>query len=291
MTTGHHRLIVGFDGSSASAAAVRWAAAEADIRGVALRVLTCSAVPVEVDFYGFGATSRAALEQLLSAARAKHPGVELAAVATYLDPRDVLIDEAASADLLVVGESGARMARGWLCGSVVQQAVRKSPCPVVIARAVPKARTGRIVAGIDSSAAGDGVVDWATDEADRRDAELVIVHAWQYPDVATDLESARARDLTRVDGRCALDRAVERSRARGRGPVRGELVEGTATDALLDASRDADIVAVGSRGRGGFRSFVSDSVAISLAEHALCPVAVVHPIRECLDVGPNCSGG
>lgn len=285
MTSRHDRVIAGFDGSPASAAAVRWAAAEADIRRSALRVLTCSAVPVEVDFYGFGARRRAELEQLLSEARAKHPTIEIGAVATYLDAHDVLIDEAATADLLVVGESGAGLARGWVCGSVAQQVVRNSPCPVVVVRAAPEARTGRIVVGVDGSAAADAVVDWATDEADRRRAELVIVHAWQYPYGAADLGSAQARDLTRIDGQCVLDRAVERSRARGRSPVRGELVEGTATQTLLDASRDADMVAVGSRGRGGFRSIVSGSVAISLAEHAFCPAVVVHPIRARADVG------
>lgn len=55
----------------------------------------------------------------------------------------------------------------------------------------------------------------------------------------------------------------------------GELAEGSATQALLDAAEQADLLVVGSRGRGGFRSMILGSVAHAVSAHASCPVAVV----------------
>nr|WP_205528367.1 universal stress protein [Desertimonas flava] len=82
-------------------------------------------------------------------------------------------------------------------------------------------------------------------------------------------------DLTRVDAALVLDRALERCRDRGRGAVRGELVEGPPARSLLEHADHADLVVVGSRGRGGFRSLLFGSVAHRVAEHAACPVVVV----------------
>jgi nucleotide-binding universal stress UspA family protein len=131
--------------------------------------------------------------------------------------------------------------------------------------------------GTDGSASAHAAVLWAVDEADRRDAELVIVHAWEYP-YSTELGSPEAFDMTRVDAALLLEDAVATARDRGRGTVSGRLVNGAPAKAILDEAAGADLVVVGSRGRGGFRSLLFGSVAHRVAEHAPCPVVIVRAV-------------
>ncbi len=269
------RVVVGFDGSPSSVAAVDWAAEEAAARGSALRVVTCSAVPASVDFYAVGTRQAQSLSDVVSTVRGRHPDLVVEQATTHLDPRDALIDEAADADLLVVGSSESGMAKAWLLGSVPRTAARRSPCPVIVVRGEWQQPPRRIVIGVDSSSAAAAAVEWASAEANRHGAEILVVHAWQRPGDAG--QSVRARDLARADAQCILDLAVNRCRERSGGLVRGELVQGSAAAALIEASVDADLLAVGSRGRSGFRTMLFGSVALSVSEHAACPVAVSHP--------------
>jgi len=133
----------------------------------------------------------------------------------------------------------------------------------------------RIVVGIDSPSPPGGVVDWAADEAGRHDAELVIVHAWQP--TRPPGRSLRDNALAQADARCAIDLTVRRCQTRAACTVRGELIEGEPADVLSVASRGADLVVVGSRGRSGFITMLFGSVATSIVELADCPVAVIPP--------------
>jgi nucleotide-binding universal stress UspA family protein len=133
----------------------------------------------------------------------------------------------------------------------------------------------RIVVGVDSSRAAAAAVDWASEEAERHGADLVVVHAW-LPD-GDNGRSTRTRDLARADAQCVVDLAVRRCRERTGGVVQGQLVEGCASAALTEASSTADLLVVGSRGRSGFRTMLFGSVAIFVTEHAHCPVSVNHP--------------
>lgn len=116
---------------------------------------------------------------------------------------------------------------------------------------------------------------WAADEADTRQANLVVVHAWDYPYRMTTEGLAPGSDLARVDAAIVADRAVEEAREMMAGPVTSRLVEASAVQALLDAAETADLLVVGSRGRGGFRTMVLGSVAHVVAGHSPCPVVVV----------------
>lgn len=127
----------------------------------------------------------------------------------------------------------------------------------------------RVVVGVDGSEESRRAMTWALAEARRRGAELLVVHVWEYASgcygVITDTEMAVRDDLARWVR--DLDTAgVE---------VRTLLVEGRPARELTKAAEGADLLVVGSRGRGGMRSALLGSVSTGCIHHATCPVVVV----------------
>lgn len=168
-------------------------------------------------------------------------------------------------------------------GSGVHHAVSfvTGPCPVVIVRGrASEGHPNRVVVGVDGSGASDVALMWAEDEADRYQAELVIVHGWNYPYIPVDAGSSQARDLTRVDAACVLDRAVEHATERISSRVTGRLVEASPATALLEALDDGDLLVVGSRGRGALVSTIFGSTVNSGLEQCAVPVVVVRPSKN-----------
>ena len=244
MVPTRHRVVVGVDGSMASGPTIRWATVEAAARRASLHVVSFAADGLEAD-------------------------------GDRRESRDILLDEAASSDLVIVGASTSGAATRWLRICVPRGGSRRSSCPIVVVRGDASQPLRRIVVGIDSPSTPEGVVDWAADEAGHHDAELVIVHAWQP--TRQPGHSLRDNDLARADARCVVDLAVRRCETRSTCTVRGELIEGEPADVLSAASRGADLIVVGSRGRSGFITMLFGSVAASIVELADCPVAVIPP--------------
>jgi nucleotide-binding universal stress UspA family protein len=237
-------LVVGVDGSMASGPTIRWATVEAAARRASLHIVSFASDGLEGD-------------------------------GGRRESRDILLDEAATSDLVVVGASTLGAATRWLRICVPRGGSRHSSCPIVVVRGDASQPLRRIVVGIDSPSTPGGLVDWAADEAGHHDAELVIVHAWQ-PNRQLG-HSVRDNDLARADARCVVDLTVRRCETRSRCAVRGELIEGEPADVLSAASRGADLIVVGSRGRSGFTTMLFGSVAASIVELADCPVAVIPP--------------
>jgi nucleotide-binding universal stress UspA family protein len=143
---------------------------------------------------------------------------------------------------------------------------------------------GRIVVGVDGSETAAAALRFAAEEAKLRDATLVTVFAWTFippaaigepgviPVAATTLMDDL--DAERTGAERLLDEAL------GEVPL-GDLVveriisEGSPGDLLVEAAADADLVVVGSRGRGGIRSALLGSVSSHVANHAPCPVVIV----------------
>jgi nucleotide-binding universal stress UspA family protein len=137
----------------------------------------------------------------------------------------------------------------------------------------------RIVVGIDGSEHGDAALRFAVEEARRRDAELEVVLAWELPAIIgapgvwvpiEGAESLMKEPRTELDGTIA--------RVLGEKPD-VDLVRSTPKNtpaaALLEAAKDADLLVVGSRGRGGFKGLLLGSVSQQCAQHAPCPVVIV----------------
>jgi len=261
----HRRILVGFDGSSSSAAAAEWAAREATLRGSSLQIVMAQTVTNAVDFYGLGERQTTALKALVQRFECVYPTLELEHVTTVADPRDALLASAQHADLLVIGAHESGAVRRLLFGSVERTAARRSPCPVVIVKGTAALRPiERIVVGVDGSSAADAALVWASSEAEMHGAELLVIHAWDRLD-------------RRADSQKMVDEAVRACQRLTSSPVRGELFDGDGATALTAASLDADLLAIGSRGRSGFRTMLFGSVALAVAEDSSCPVAVTHP--------------
>jgi nucleotide-binding universal stress UspA family protein len=150
--------------------------------------------------------------------------------------------------------------------------------------------SGSIVVGVDGSDASHDALRWAAEEARLRSAPLVAVHAWSFvpaqPIGDPGMLAVPAGDIAGQLGaesdaaRIGLDQAVED--ALGADSVvelERRLVEGDAGEALVAASKDAQLVVVGSHGRSGFKAALLGSVSRHVVDHAACPVVVVKSPR------------
>ncbi len=134
--------------------------------------------------------------------------------------------------------------------------------------------------GIDLSDEAAAALRWAHDQARRWGATLEVVHAWSLPAVG-DLSGIVAAG-GETPFRRAADHVVAHMLSENLGDLGGvevltTVVEGNPAAALLDAARDADLLVVGTRGRGGFKGLLVGSVSQQCTHHARCPVVVVPP--------------
>lgn len=138
-----------------------------------------------------------------------------------------------------------------------------------------------IVVGIDDSVHAREALDWAMREAGMRQAALTVLTV--IPAMASQWTgrplSVPAADEAVSHARHAVDEAVAKSASGITGPqppsVTAKVFTGFPVQALVDASRDADLVVVGSRGAGGFATLLMGSVSNQVAHHATCPVVIV----------------
>jgi nucleotide-binding universal stress UspA family protein len=137
----------------------------------------------------------------------------------------------------------------------------------------------KIVVGVDGSELARRAVDWALQEAAVRDVGCLLVHAWNYGIASTGMIPGEALELISEDARTLLEQDVAYARASGVA-VEGRLVFGAAGAVLVEESRDADLLVVGSRGRSGLASTLLGSVSIACVHHATCPVVVIPPVER-----------
>ncbi|MEU9591681.1 universal stress protein [Streptomyces sp. NPDC048219] len=261
-------VVVGVDGSATSLAAVEAAAAAAVRRGAKLRVVHAE-IPVKPRYVVPDPASGTLVREAAARACDVAPGVAVTQAVVEGDVTYVLEAESRAADLIVVGSRGTARAVGLLLGSAPVALAALSHCPVmtVAAEHRPSADMGPVVLGVDGSADSDRAVDVAFTEAAQRRAELVAVHAWRPGGAAGPDSEAAARRLAQV--------VDVRAAGRPDVTVRGDLVRGTARDVLLDASRAAQLLVVGARGRGGVAGLLLGSVSQTVMTHAHCPVVTV----------------
>ena len=146
---------------------------------------------------------------------------------------------------------------------------------------------GVIVVGLDDSPGAQRALEFAVEEARFRKATLRAVHAWLIPltiaapgpmlgGVPIDYGETLEEELeaARSAAEKHLEDLVERVRPDGV-EIERVVVEGQPAKALLEAAADADLLVVGSRGRGGFKGLVLGSVSQQCSGHAPCPVVIV----------------
>ena len=280
-------IVVGIDGSVPSKLALRWAAQEAVRRGRDLDVVHAWTMPFSMYPSGFEdpqqvkAAAATLLDDTIASLGDVGVPAEVRPVLVDAEPASALLQAAVGSDLLVVGSRGHGGFLGLLLGSVSQRVVAHAPCPVAVVPPTWKSDWNRrMVVGVDGSEASYRALLWAVAEAGRRRVTLDVVNAFDYhvqvmpfgpvPTInRDDLEKSSQVLLEDVVGR-ALAEAGARTM-----PV--ELIPSPAgaARAVLDVADGADLLVVGSRGRGTFKGLLLGSVSQQCVHHAPCPVVVV----------------
>ena len=290
MTT---RILVGVDGSDPSIMALRWAAFEARRRNAALLLVSCYRVPVygspegavyptPDDIEVFKETATAIVSKAGEIVNTIDPTIPLELM-TAMSAAAIAIAEAARpGDEIVVGASGHTGGIDGLLGSVAMSVVHRSRVPVIVVPGNPVVGVGesmqKIVVGVDGSAPSLHALEWAYNEALVAGAELTAVHGWIYPYAGQRTAVSEPRTQMQLDAMEELKSSLESLGPRLTGAslhIHARLLEQSPADALLEESKDADMVVIGSRGRGAVRAALLGSVSRTVAQHAACPVAEI----------------
>ncbi|GAA0947346.1 universal stress protein [Pseudonocardia zijingensis] len=298
------RIVVGIDGSEPSGNALEWAVARARLGGEQLELVNTYSVTAGVDFYGYqAAVASQPVEwfiefsrQLLDAAAARvhelAPDLTCTTTSQAGHPASVLAAASEGADALVVGRRGLGSAASVLLGSVSNQLTVHARCPLVVVGPGELPTTGPIVVGVDGSEFGTKALRYALGEAALRGTSVRAVAAYDVPyqvlRVVADPELlVRMRADVEAEAAGTLTRALDEAREPGGPPVSVEqvVVEGPAADAILDRSDDAQLIVVGTHGKGMVRRILLGSVSRQVLGDADRPVAVVDSVERAGDHG------
>ncbi|MEU5266865.1 universal stress protein [Amycolatopsis sp. NPDC021455] len=285
--TGNAPIVVAVDGSETAAAAALWAAGEAARRHASLLVFT--AYGIEDPAFGgklyppsdWLAIKEAEAGELLRRTRATLeaavPGLAIATEDSDRGPVPALLEVSDRARLLVTGEPVGPIA-GLFSGSPDVDLAAKAHCPVVVVRG-RESVDGPVVVGVDGSPLSEAAIAWAFEEASLRNAPLVALYTWHDGDTAglfSDGNVAFQGESLRDSGRRLLAQRLAGWQEKYPDvPVERRVEHDKPRHRLLSASQGAQLVVVGSRGRGGFSGLVLGSTSQALLHHAACPVMVV----------------
>ncbi|WP_454197348.1 universal stress protein [Nocardia sp. Marseille-Q1738] len=274
-------VLVGVDGSLTALAAARWAAAYAANRRAPLHIVYAIGAPIDFgpgigvpqfDYDRYRQEGRDALDAARESAVATSAPVGELDITTDLveaPPIPVLRDRSKTARLLVIGTHGLGVFNRSILGSVGTALARHAVCPVTVVPEKADGFDGPVVVGVDGSRCSADAIGIAFDEAAHRGAELVAVHTW----------SEFFRYISRAEMREEAEELLSQSLA-GYGErypevrVRRVVVEDRPAKRLLDEGENAQLIVVGSHGRGGFAGMTLGSVSQAVLHGAKVPVII-----------------
>lgn len=289
-------VVVAVDGSAASHSAVRWAANTANKRGIPLRLASSYTMPQFLYAEGmvppqelFDDLQSETMEKVDEARAIAHevaPELKIGHTIAEGSPIDMLLDMARDVTMIVMGSRGLGGLSGMVMGSVSAAVVSHASCPVVVVRedntVDESTKYGPVVIGVDGSDVSQKATEIAFAEADARGAELVAVHTWMDMQVQASLAglSAAQQQWEEVE-REQIDMLTERLHPlTERYPdveVRKVITRDRPVRALVENSEGAQLLVVGSHGRGGFKGMLLGSTSRALLQSAPCPMMVVRP--------------
>ncbi|MFC9439604.1 universal stress protein [Nocardia sp. NPDC057030] len=282
-------VVVGVDGSAAADLAVRWAAETAAARHRRLRIVTglnfaaTQAVTGTYDLMipavveairSHGAECVAAARDL---ALSVDPTLTVETEVSEGNPARLLIEHSESAHLVVIGASSDGGTIRHL-GSTLLAVASHGHGSIVVVRGTERATgsAGPVVVGVDGGPVSEAAIGVAFAEASNRNADLVAVHVWSdlyfdtFGGTITDPaihEHAQATLAEQLAGWQQKYPDVEVTR---------EVYQSGPRHYLIEWSKTAQLLVVGSRGRGGFRGLLLGSTSNALVQRAHCPVLVAH---------------
>jgi len=282
-------ILVAIDGSAESDAAVRWAAQEAAMRQapitllhVVVPVVTSWPVPsLQAEFNEWQEDN--ARQVIEGAEKMLRADVGAAAVSdlhsqiehAYVVP--ALVSASKDAEMVVVGSRGLGAVGRAVLGSTSGGLLRHAHCPVAVIHADEAQAADRaspVLLGIDGTPASEAATALAFEEASRRKVDLVALHAWSdvgvFPVVGMNWQEYED------EGHEVLgERLAGWQEQYPDVHVRRRIVCDRPARWLIDESQQAQLVIVGSHGRGGFPGMLLGSVSTAVAEAAKAPVIVV----------------
>jgi nucleotide-binding universal stress UspA family protein len=193
-------------------------------------------------------------------------------------PAYALVGAAQDDDTIVIGATSHPGRLTDVLGSVATVVAHRARGPVVVVHGAERrdSAIGRVAVGIDGSSGSDAALLWATEEAIRCGAELVLVHGWSYPYQGPRTGVSEPRDDMRLDAMRTLEASAVKVRELEPGLRCHSIIsEQNPAKAIIDAGKDADLVVVGYRGHGGFSSLLLGSVSRTVLQHSTVPVVVI----------------
>ena len=291
-TVKHLGIVVAADGSPASGAAACWAAREAAMRNIPLTVVSVVTTPTATyppvpypDSLGErledrGRKAAAHAVKIAEDAMPTDRKVAVKSEIVFSTPAQALVKMSDEAEMIVVGSSGKGMlVRGFL-GSVSSSVVRHANCPVAVIRdedpLMPDPQHAPVLVGIDGSPASVLATEIAFDEASRRGVDLLALHAWSDTEIFELPGLDWSALVSEKERRLAESLAVWQERYPD---VTVHLVIGSDPPAhqLVEKSESAQLVVVGSHGRGGFSRMMLGSVSNAVVHAVRMPVIVARP--------------
>ncbi|MEU0397657.1 universal stress protein [Streptomyces sp. NPDC006208] len=286
-------LTAGVDGSPESRWAAAWAADEAALRSLPLRLVYAEDWPASVTMPVTGPEKQQRwsddmLTEVANDLRKRHPGLEITTRRLSARPPAALSVEAGEADLLVLGSRGLSRITGFLIGSVGLPTISATERPVVLVRAAtraddvpPPARTGPyrdLVVGVDVHQPCDALLAFAFDEAARRDCTLRAVYGWSLPLVVAQdplLDHGVRREAAAEVDRALADLLMPWRQKFPSVDVVEQALVGSAGEQLIHCATDADLVVVGRHIRKSPLGAHIGPITHAVTHHSPAPVAIV----------------
>ncbi|WP_062987823.1 universal stress protein [Nocardia anaemiae] len=281
-------VLVGVDGSESATEALRWAAVDAVRHRAPMHIVYGIGAPMDfgpgiafdqIDYDAYRATGAAAVDTARADATAAAAPVGDLDITTFVvdaPPIPVLLDRSKDARMLVVGTRGLGAFRRALLGSVSTAVARHAHCPVAV---IPEPENdkadrlrGPVLVGVDGSPSATRAIEVAFDQAAHREVGVRAVLAWSEFNryiSRDDMQKEAEELLSESLAGCAEqypDLTVERV-----------VVEDRPARCLLAEAEYAQLIVLGSRGRGGFAGMTLGSVSQAVLHATDCPLIIARP--------------